>query len=251
MRPRRSFPSVLLPGSDSRAEHVCLRAAGGAGLRMSWFGHRSRPTGRAGLLPRTAIACGMLVVASTALGQRPDRDAASRGPSKPASAATRLVGPPAPDYRLAVLYERSDPLFTFQFRVYNVHKGEYTPEVDAWLATIEKQYPRYHAYVRDIALKDEPDGNSPERAVASAVLREHLAVAGPGQGLGIRDTYGIFGRGASSGLDLGAGREPRGTARMRSRPGTNNVSGLSAPPGSMQPPAYPFPNPFPYPRPHP
>lgn len=201
--------------------------------------------------PRTAIACGLLVLASTALGQKPEGDGASRGPSKPAAAATEPVGPPAPDYRLAILYERSDPLFSFQFRVYNMRKGEYTPEVDAWLARIEKQYPRYHAYVRDIVLKDEPDGNSPERAVASAVLREHLAVAGPGQGFGIRDTYGIFGRAASSNFQPDASGQPKGAAGMRSRPGTSNVISPRAAPGSMQPPAYLFPNPFPYPRPHP
>ena len=52
-------------------------------------------------------------------------------------------------------YRRADPLVTFNYQVYNLRKGEFTPAVEAWMSEVHGKYPAYTAFTRDVNLNAE------------------------------------------------------------------------------------------------
>lgn len=138
-----------------------------------------------------------------------------------------------PDLKIAFWYDRSRPLETFRYQVYDLRKHEFTESVADWLELIKHSFPRYDAYIRDVRL-----GGGRERAekleIGDAIVREFLVV-GAAHGY---DFSGVsVGSMARPSASAGASRSARARAPAF-RPG-----GPSAPGGA------PFP--FPFPRPHP
>lgn len=158
-------------------------------------------------------------------------------PSLLVAAALTAAESPRVDYKVLTWYDRSDPVATFQYRGYDVRKGEYTPAVDAWLATMREKHPNYKVVVQDVDLAREP-GPTDLRKVGSVIHRELLAAA------------------AAEGLFMGpsardvVGKEPR-SVRLRRiaepRPYLPSVP-MSF---DQNPTPYGFPVPIPFPRPHP
>lgn len=192
--------------------------------------------------PKAAMMSGLLIFTAglgIARGQ-----ASGVSPRAPVAAdeARKTVASPSPDFKVVIWYHRSDPLETFRHQVYDVRKGEYTAQVDEWLEKIRKEYPHYRAYVKEVSLKRGAEPGSPTDAVASAIVAELMAVAGPTRRIGVRlpDQFYV---GSTPAYQSGA---PARAARS-----VPLVPGGFGAPGSYAPPAYTFPNPFPYPRPHP
>lgn len=173
--------------------------------------------------------------------------AAEQGPGP----APRPV-PPA-EYKIAYWFAKRDPIQTFQHRVYDVRKGQYTPAVDQWLALVAKRYPGYEAYVRDLRL--EP--GLPDRVqVSQAVTRELFVTASYYGGVPAELMMGAGARGRAypgTNLTIGSGSQVGGSGfRMSLKP----VPPVDGSPGSgaaspLVPAPYLFPVPYPYPRPHP
>lgn len=144
---------------------------------------------------------------------------------------------PRVDFKVVTWYDRANPVATFQYRGYDVRKGEYTPAVDAWLATMREEHPGCQVVVQDVDLAREP-GPTELRKVGSVIHRELLAAA------------------AAEGLFMGpsardvVGRAPRA---LRLRPIADPGPYLPSVPMSFEPAPTPygFPVPMPYPRPHP
>jgi len=169
------------------------------------------------------------------------------------------AGPPPepPDFKIAFWFRRDDPLNTFQFQAYDLRKGQYNPAVvEAWLTRIQRDYPSYKAYIRDVRLAP---GEEARKKVASVIIEEHIATGGPYTGVGLHGTRdSIFGNAVGSfyhppGFGL-TSEAPRYFGRaefakpLRGLPEVGNGLGSA---GVVSPPSYPFPVPFPYPRPHP
>jgi len=156
-----------------------------------------------------------------------------------ALAATASAEEPARrvDFKVVTWYDRSDPIATFRYRGYDVRRGEYTPAVDAWLATMREKHPNYKVVVQDVDLARE-SGPTELRKVGSVIHRELLAAA------------------AAEGLFMGpsardvVGKAPR-TVHLRpiAEPGPY----LPSVPRTFEqnPTPYGFPVPMPFPRPHP
>jgi hypothetical protein len=141
------------------------------------------------------------------------------------------------DLRVVIWYARARPLETFDYRVYDLRKGEYTPRVDDWLALVRRQYPGYAAYTRDVDLARER-GATDRLKAGSAVLREFYVLA------------------AERGYDLSPLLPSRrGTSAPPSMPhALTPLPQLRLP--EMSPATTPLlpegsPFPYPYPRPHP
>lgn len=158
----------------------------------------------------------------------------------------------AADVLVAVYFDRSDPRSTFRWQAYDLRRGEFTPEVDAWLARVRGDYPHYRAYLLDVTLADWP-GSTPGERLAAAVESERL---------GATLTH------LRAREDVPARPAPEGYAPIQfsfgpSPPELRDLAiGLPAayrrdfgPPlgasGAMASPSAPFPVPMPYPRPHP
>ncbi|WP_165251850.1 hypothetical protein [Paludisphaera soli] len=155
---------------------------------------------------------------------------------RPAPAAPRA------DYKVVAWFDRARPIASFQYQVYDVRKGDYTPAVQAWVAMMAEKFPNYDVAVRDVDLGRE-EGPNETRKVGAVVHRELLAAAA---------AEGIF-----LGVDASArsvvSREPL-TVRLAPIRGTIGPSSYP----SFAPMMYPqggvpmgFPVPMPFPRPHP
>lgn len=149
--------------------------------------------------------------------------------------ALLLAGPPGPaaDVRIVFWYDRSRPLDTFRYQVYDLGRGQYTPAVDDWLGLLHRDYPAYAAYARDFDLSRGPEDTRAHRTGA-AIVREFLAV-------GLEHGYDF------SGVPPGAGAPPIALRALHALPRLR-----LAPAPNLQPPSFgqaPFP--IPYPRPHP
>ena len=148
---------------------------------------------------------------------------------------------PGADFKVVTWYDRSDPIASFQYQVYDVRKGDYTPAVDAWVAMMREKFPGYEVAVRDVDLAREP-GPSETRKVGAVVHRELLAAA------------------ASEGVVLGATSARDAVARQPLTVRIDPIAGIRGPFSYLPPtptilfqnptPAG-FPVPMPFPRPHP
>jgi hypothetical protein len=139
------------------------------------------------------------------------------------------------DYKVAYWFERKNPIDTFQFKIYDVTKGEYSPAVDRWLTTMKTRFPGHAAYVR------EYHGTGKE--LADKVIGELLVIAGPNLGFGIRDTRGL---GGPHELLKPLGEPVRGLTPIDSSLKVHQPSATY-----LNPVSPPSPFPFPYTRPHP
>jgi hypothetical protein len=140
------------------------------------------------------------------------------------------------DVKIAFWYSIDDPLGTFHKRVYDLRKGEYpAAQVDAWLKTMSKDFPRYRAYICSVRLDQFPGATESEKitAVSTQELRPFLD-AGLGQ-------LRLFSRSVPS-QSLGVTRPLRPLNPTLGSPGAAGFS---------NPPSYSYPFPYPYPRPHP
>jgi hypothetical protein len=144
---------------------------------------------------------------------------------------------PRVDFKVVTWYDRARPIATFQYRGYDVRKGEYTPAVDAWLETMRERHPNYEVVVQDVDLAREP-GPTERRKVGAVIHRELLAAAAA-EGL-------VFG---SSTRDV-VSKAPR---TVRLRPIREAGPYLPAIPMmfNQNPTPYGYPVPMPFPRPHP
>jgi hypothetical protein len=160
---------------------------------------------------------------ATAQAEKPDEKATSE----------------AHDYKVAYWFERKNPLFTVQLKIYDVTRGEYTRAVDDWLATMKANYPQYDAFVREYR-------HVTRHQLGEKVSQDLRIIGGPNLGHGLRDTYGLFGP---------AGRPRRFTQAGPGLPSSGTSSAMRRPPGSpspsYRPPSYPTSSPFPVPYPRP
>src|SRR5262249_32781724 len=86
--------------------------------------------------------------------QPTERRAAS--PAAPGVGAREAPRPsPLAALRIVFWYDRDRPLDTFRYRVYDLRKNEFTPEVERWLADVRARFPRFEAYTRDVILSRE------------------------------------------------------------------------------------------------
>ena len=173
---------------------------------------------------RTAAISTRLLVAETALIllSLPLAASAFSGPGEAASHAKSQPvaknAAPHTDYKVLIWYRKNDSLGTFKFEIYDVRKGEFTPEVDDWIKNIKAKYPAYYVALRDVDLSRELGATDLLR-VGKVIDREvavAAALAGVPYGPGGADSrpggLGYFG-GASAG-------------------GTSRASGIRRSPGS-------------------
>jgi hypothetical protein len=155
--------------------------------------------------------------------------AAECGPGE--AAATALVR--HVDLKVLVWYSGAHPLESFQYQVYDVRKGEYTPSVDSWIDLVRKNYPAYIVILREVDLRRER-GETESLKVGSVIQRELLAAA------------------AMDGIVMGAGpaKIGSGPSSAESRRPSPEAPGLNRS-SYINPNPIPFPVPYPYPRPHP
>ncbi len=163
----------------------------------------------------------------------------------PGEAAARQVSPlpgTSADYKVAVWYQKSDPIATFKYEVYDVRKGQYTPKVDEWFKEVRTKYPGYFVTIRDVYLAREK-GDTDLLKVGSVITRDLVvaaALAGidlePGPSTQLSPFIG-FGQGAH-GVDVRGGKAPSG---VPSSIGSDR-SFLTRPGSSMYPVPVPIPN---------
>jgi hypothetical protein len=171
-------------------------------------------------------------------------------------AAARAAEPPdagpAPSaagvFKLLMWYDRARPFDSFQYRAYDVERGEYTKAVEDWVALVRREYPHYAVSVRDVTVAP----GDPPTTIARVAEDEKLALARL-----ILRRYSIggdFGRfGYNSGYS-GIGTRPGAAPGASPSPFANPIPRAFPPlgaAGTTPPPSYPFPHPMPYPRPHP
>ncbi|APW60996.1 hypothetical protein [Paludisphaera borealis] len=153
------------------------------------------------------------------------------------------VSPRHVDYKVVFWYRRDRPIETFQYQVYDVRKGEYTPAVDDWTNMMRKKYPGYEVAGRDVDLARETGPN--ETRKVGAVIHRELLAAAASQGVFV----GPLGT-TPSGSGIRTYREPG----FQVRPGPARVVLPYSPLGpsfNQNPLPQGFPVPMPYPRPHP
>jgi hypothetical protein len=135
-----------------------------------------------------------------------------------------------------VWYARAHPLDSFQYQVYDVRKGEYTPAVDTWIALVRKEYLAFVLITRDVDLRYER-GDTEALKVGSVVTRDLLAAAA------------IAGVVTNAGRSIGPGPRARESGlRTPLMPGRGPAGARGI---DLNPSRMPFPVPYPYPRPHP
>jgi hypothetical protein len=161
-------------------------------------------------------------------------------------------GPPPPPaasvYKLVIWYDRIRPFDSFQYRTYNVTRGQYTKAVDDWIALMERDFPRYTVTVRELTIAA---GDSAKK-IAAAVENEKLVLAKY-----ILQKYAIGQERRRTGYQSGyrGVGTPLAAERKTNRtpfenPIPNHFPALGSA-GTTPPSGYPFPNPWPYPRPRP
>jgi hypothetical protein len=119
----------------------------------------------------------------------PEKPAASKGPLK-----------------VICWYAKRDPVQTFQYKAYDVSKGQYSPAVDEWLKLVEQRFPDYVAYVRTLDLN--PLSSETERQqVAHLIGRELTVITVHHYGLDPRLLVNPNDA-TSTGRSIGLGRNP-------------------------------------------
>lgn len=159
--------------------------------------------------------------------------AAGRGSRPTRSARVELA---RADYVVLVWYRLDDPLGTFRYQSYNVRKGEYTPDVAAWLDLLHQRFPRYEARALPVVLALE-EGATEKLRVGSVIRRELLLAAArsgvvPGSPISTPPSY-------QPGISH--------SFHPLERPETPGAGGST----SINPVTPPMPFPMPYVRPHP
>jgi hypothetical protein len=157
--------------------------------------------------------------------------------------------PPAPsDFKLVVWYDRARPFDSFQYRVYNVTRGQYTKAVDDWMGLMDREFPRYSVAVRELRAVEADSAAT----VAAAVDDEKLTLA-----KSILQKYSIGDARRRSSYDSGYSGlwlSPAPSSIGNRSPFKNPAPRITPGLGSARmspPPTYLFPTPWPYPRPHP
>ncbi|MDG3007045.1 hypothetical protein [Paludisphaera mucosa] len=179
---------------------------------------------------RATRACGWIVLAAIAtplaLAGQP-----------PAAAEARRA-----DFQVVAWFRRDQPIATFQYQVYDVRKGDFTPAVEAWVGMMRREYPAYEVVVRAVDLARE-QGPTEARKVGAVVHRELLAAAA---------AEGIFLGGAVSARSVVA-REPLNVRLAPIGGPRGPYRDLQGSPAAFRQNPAPagFPVPMPYPRPHP
>ena len=140
------------------------------------------------------------------------------------------------DFKVVFWYRRADPLASFNYQVYDVRNGEYTPAVEVWMKNVQSKYTAYTAFTRDVDLSVEK-GQSDSLKVGSVIKRE-LTVAAALSGVILGSPINSRGRPFESLQNSPA------TGNRQTGPFSTDRSFLNASPA-------PFPVPMPYPRPHP
>jgi hypothetical protein len=139
------------------------------------------------------------------------------------------------DYKVAYWFKRDNPLDTFQFKIYDATKGEYSPAVDQWLTTMKTRFPRHVAFIREYHATSEE--------LADKVIGQLMVIVGPNLGYGLRDTNGLWG---------GRNLPKLLSEPVRSLPPVGSSSLISRPSATyLNPVTPPSPFPYPYTRPHP
>jgi hypothetical protein len=189
------------------------------------------------MLTRGTLTMGLLVAAipctcGVTMGFGPGEAA---GSLRPTGADVRHTQANC-DFKVVVWYRRADSLGTFKYEVYDVRKGEFTPDVEKWIATVRLKYPGYTALVRDVDLKREKGAN--EKLKVGSVVKRDLAVAAAIAGIGGGSSFevDIGPKNSSQNISPRPQRQPRPPAVDRSFLNTSPPS---------------FPVPVPYSRPHP
>jgi len=167
--------------------------------------------------------------------------AASIAPAQePTPAADAPEAASRVDFKVVSWFDRARPIASFQYQVYDIRKGDYTPAVDAWVAMMREKYPNYDVRVSPVDLTREA-GPTEKRKVGAVVHRELLAAAA---------AEGVFLGGASNVREM-IRRQPL-TVRIEPLPGFGGPYVPS--PAQMAAPGLApagFPVPIPFPRPHP
>jgi hypothetical protein len=160
----------------------------------------------------------------------PPEQAGSRAdaplPEKPAQSKGPL--------KVVCWYYKRDPVQTYQHKVYDVSKGQYTQAVDDWLKLVKKRYPDYVAYVRTLDLNPQ-SSETEQQQVAHLIGRELTVIAAHYYGI---DPHGLQfpNQPGSAGRSLGVGPSPffSGTP---SSPGIRPLPSMYAPLGAAEFPA--------------
>lgn len=124
-----------------------------------------------------AAGMALVMVAGGLLGQpsQPAQPAApgqARPDEQPAAAAA------GGDVVLVFWFVRMDPVRTFRYQAYDLRRGQYTPQVRAWLRMMADRYPSYEAYARTITLEHTSEKEASEaEQVKQAARRELMYVA--------------------------------------------------------------------------
>ncbi len=145
------------------------------------------------------------------------------------------------DFKVVLWYRRDRPLDTFQYQVYDLRKGQYTPAVDAWVQLMRTNYTAYHVALRDVDLENE-QGETDMLKVGAVVKRELMAAAALE---GVVIGYGVPGFQVPTIAPRTGLAAPVRISQPAAPGATLNRSSYLNPPGST------FPFPMPYPRPHP
>ncbi len=160
-------------------------------------------------------------------------EAAAR--SQPTSAREHSAAGNA-DFGVVFWYRRADPLATFQYQIYDLRKGEYTPAVETWIKDVEKKYPAYTAFMRNVNLAIEQ--GETEKLKVGAVIKRELTVAAALTGVIL-------------GSPINSSARPFESLQGLGSPATRRSSPISSDRSFLNPAPIPFPVPVPYPRPHP
>jgi hypothetical protein len=157
-----------------------------------------------------------------------------------ATTANPASGPAKPiaDLKIAFWYDRNRPLDTFRYQVYDLAKGEDSPELDRWMKTIRDRFPSYSAYTREFDLS-RVHGDTRNHKIGTAIQSEFLAVG---------TAHGYDFGGYVPGVDRLPSASPRPFRPFPVRPLPTPRGRTPELPG---PPSSRFPVPIPYPRPHP
>ena len=169
------------------------------------------------------------------LGQQAPAQAANPSSASGARQPAATKG----DYKIAFWFRREKPLESFQYQAYDLRKGEYTREVDDWLAVMQSKFPGYVAFVRDVDLAHVKGETEPLKV--GAIVQEELWAAAAREGIFLNPQARI----TSGRSQVPITRIERRFPLVPTQPlGSSGFTNLGPPEPS-------FPVPMPYPRPHP
>ncbi|MEO6808037.1 MAG: hypothetical protein ABI353_02865 [Isosphaeraceae bacterium] len=141
-----------------------------------------------------------------------------------------------PEFKVVYWYDRADPVGSFKSRAYDLRKHEYDdPKVDAWLAMMARDFPRFAAYSRTVDLDRLPGRTDQEKLTAASTRELQPLIDSALSALRIQN-------------------RPIGRSKFGLKPFEPvfpSPIGAARFPSRYAPPRYSSPVPYPYPRPHP